>query len=668
MEEVAVAKMLWAIVLAYMATYGLGAPVCRLAGLRQLGGLARIGVCCGVGTVIIAWIGYGCAVNAWPLAGKVVVWAAALVGAVTMAFRFRRNSADSEEVLPRRVILILLLAIVVALGYRAAIYSGQVRVTEEGLSGRGLWPDLLYRNAIVKEFMTCDEPPEWPWLAGIPLKGTSVLRLSATATLLSAAGISSRQYQHASEWLGLFGIPVAAGALFALFLAAGASPLIAALAVLISAFFGNPRWLMEERFAHSPVLIWAGGDAFAIVFPVLYAALAVVVSVAREWAWPAAVVAVFMLASVTAFGPWFALPLVLGIFLWLLYTLTSHRGRKPALVLSIGALLGVLTLKFLCGTGAAGGAGLAAVIGPSPVIRSLAWAFPFLDEPLTPLMAELSPSAVAKLVKFTISYGCAAVFFVLGSLWTRGIFIVGWRRWEWYKLRRPAYSLLAAVVIAGLALTVLCDFRKAAYSYADYDMLRLLWVPLLLGNLALAHYACVNAAALRRWYGVVLAVIVVALGAWEYSYYVLEKRLIEPAHIIPAADLELISYLNDHAATGDRVLINPFLEPDTPAMVSHNWGYFSGLCVPAIWLDNRDMAYKFAQHNEWDRRAGLLKDLMGAKEPAALRQFLATERVGWVCLQSDDSFATEMEQAGLEMVFSNSTGRIYRIAPATTQP
>ena len=668
MEQVAVANMLWAIVLAYMATYGLGAPVCRLAGLRQLGGLARIGVCCGVGTVVIAWVGYASAVNGWPSCGKLVVWAAALVGAVMMASRFRLRADESDEVLPRRVILILLLAIVVGLGYRAAIYSGQVKVTEEGLSGRGLWPDLLYRNGIVKEFMTCDEPPEWPWLAGSPLKGTSVLRLSATATLLSAAGISSRQYQHASEWLGLFGIPVAAGGLFALFIAAGASPLIAALAVLITAFFGNPRWLMEERFAHSPVLIWAGGDAFAFVFPALYATAAVVVSVARQWVWPAGLLAVFMLASVTAFGPWFALPLILGILLWLLYAFASHRGRRPALALSFGALLGALVLKVLCGTGAAGGASPLAVIGPSPVIRAMAWAFPFLGEPLTPLIADLSPVALAKLLKFAIAYGCAAVFFVFGSLWTRAIFVADWRRWEWYKLRRPEYSLLAAVVIAGLALTLLCDFRKVAYSYADYDMLRLLWLPLLLGNLALAHYACANAAAVRRWYGVVLAVIVVALGAWEYSYYVLEKRVIEPAQIIPAGDLQLISWLNDHASPGDRVLINPFFQPDTPGRVSHNWGYFSGLCVPAVWLDNRDMAYKFAQHEEWDRRARVLRDLMAAKEPASLRRFVATEGIGWICLQGDETFATDTGKAGLELVFRNSAGRVYRAPGSSAEP
>ncbi len=660
MEQVAAVSMLWTVALAYMATYGLGAAACALAKIRPNGGIARLGVFCGVGTVIVGWVGYLCAVNAWGLPARLVVWIAALGGAALIAWPRRQREAD--EPLAGRVLLVLMLALVIAIGYRAAISYGQVRLTEQGLSARGLWPDLLYRNAIVKEFMTFDGPPEWPWLAGRVLKGTSLLRFSATATLLAAAGVGPEQYQHAASWLGLFGIPVAAGAVFALLRFAGAAPMVAALAVLVTAFFGNPRWLMEERFAHSPSLVWAGGDVFALAFPAFYSTVAVAFVVVRRFTWPAALLGVFMLGSVTAFAPWFALALIAGILLWLLYCMASRSTRRAALMLAVGALLGLMTLKTLCGTGAGGGSFLAA-LGPSPVMRSLAWAFPFLDEPLGPLVADMSPLALAKLLKFAVAYGCAAAFFMLGSLWVRALFLADWYRWEWAKLRTPTYALGTGIVIAGLLLTTCCDFSKVAYDYADYDMLRLLWLPLLFANLALAHFAYQHRASLRCWWGVVVAVIVVGLGAWEYSYYVLEKRTIEPAYRIDAAQLEVISYLNQHAAADDIVLINPFVEADSkPERVGHNWGYFSGLCLPAVWLDNHDMAYKFAQRREWDRRALRLRTVMGHSDPRSVLWFLTRERIGWIYLQGEDDFAVGLGDSGLKLpvAFSNRAGRLYR--------
>jgi len=290
------------------------------------------------------------------------------------------------------------------------------------------------------------------------------------------------------------------------------------------------------------------------------------------------------------------------------------------------------------------------------------WAFPFLAEPLRPLLADMSPVAAAKLLKFAVTYACAAVFFILGSLWVRAAFIADWQRWEWRKLSDPTVALCGGIVVAGIALTTCCDFRKGAYDYADYDMLRLLWLPLLFANLALAHYAYEHRASVRRWWGVVMAIIVIGLGAWEYSYYVLEKRAIELAYHIARAELDAVAYINQHAAADDTVLINPLLLAQTaPQAVGHDWGYFSGLCIPTVWLDNHDMAYKFAQQDEWDRRARLLRRVMASKDETAVRQFLANEAIDWVYLQGDDAFAVGPAAVGLQLVLENCAGRLYRV-------
>jgi hypothetical protein len=659
MEQVSALQMLWTVLLAYTATYGFGALVCRPAGIRPVGGVGRLGVYCGAGVVVVGWVGYVCALNGWSVAARVIVWVAAVTGAILMAWGRRR--ADDARTVPGRAVRLVLLAILIAFVYRGAISYGQVTRTEEGLSARGLWPDLLYRQAIVKEFMTFDGFPEWPWLAGEPLTGTGPLRLSATATILAAAGVRAEQYQAASLWLGLYGIPVACGGVFALLTYVGAMPVIAALALLVTAFFGNPRWLMEERFAHSPSLVWAGGDVFSFVFPALYATAALVFALTGRFTWPGAVLVVLMLGSVTAFAPWFSLPLLAGILLWLAWCLLRRNSRRAALALGLGALLGLVTLKTLCGTGAAGGSPLE-VVGPSPVIRSMQWAFPFLSEPLSPLIADMSPVAVAKLVKFGVAYGCAVVFFLLGSLWVRAVFLADWHQWEWRRLASPTNALVVCVVTAAMLLVSVLDFRKVSYNYAHYDMLRLLWIPLIFANLALADFAWRHRAGLRRWYGVAIAVVVVGLGAWEYSYYVLEKRTIEPTYHIAAERLEAIAYLNRDAAASDAVLINPMASPETrPEAVGHNWGYFSGLALPTVWLDNRDMAYKFAQNDRWDRRAALLKRIMAEPDAARVRRFLARERISWVYLEGDDDFEVPPDAAGLQLVFENSAGRLYRV-------
>jgi len=509
--------------------------------------------------------------------------------------------------------------------------------------------------------MAFNGKPQWPWLAGLPLKGTSVLRFSTTATLLAAAGVRADQYQHAALWLGLYGIPVSAGSIFALFQLVGAGPMIAALGLLVTAFFGNPRWLMEERFAHSPTLVWAGNDVFAFVFPALYATVAMVFRLLARFSWPVTILTVVMLASVTGFGPWFALPVIFGLFLWLVYCLAKGKGRTSAIMLAIGAFLGLLTLEFICGTGAGGGSMLA-VIGPSPVIRSMDWAFPFLAEPLTPLLANLSLISLVKLIKFAIVFACASVFFVLGTLWVRVLIFADAPRWRLVNLARPPLALAGVITLAGFVLITCCDFRKVAYTYADYDMLRLLWVPLLFVNLALGRYAYQHRCALRKWWGIAIAVGVLFLGGWEYSYYVLQNRLIEPAFHVSATDIGAIRYLNEHATLDDVVLINSDYTPGIKAgVIGHNWGYVSGLGIPAVWLDNRDMAYKFAQGSIWDERHAKLQRILVEPDAKQVRAFLAEEEIDWVYLQGDDELAISYPDATLTPVYVNDAVRLYKV-------
>lgn len=660
MTPVSPIQMLWMLVLAYLSTYGLGAAVCLPARVHPRGGFARTGLYCGVGVAILGWAGYVCSLNAWGLAARIIVWAAAALGAVLIAWG-RRVPADEPDALSGRVRMVILLAVLLALGFRAAAVWGQVWVDEAGLHCGGLWPDLLYRNATIKEFMTFDGPPEWPWLAGEPLKGSSLLRLSAAAPVLAAAGIEPPHYQFAAVWLMLYGIPVAAGALFAMLRYAGISPMAAAVALVITAFFGNPRWLMEERFAHSPSLIWAGGDVFSFVFPVVYAALGLIFAVIRRFTWAAAALVALMMASMTGHGPWFTMALLGGAIVWLLYTLLRRRDRRAGVAIAFGALLGLVTLRTVCGTGAGGGEGSPLdILAPSPVIRSMAWAFPFLSEPLRPLLSDVSAASAAKLAKFAVTYLCAIGFFILGSLWVRAAFLADWHTWDWGKLRTPAYSFVAAVTLAGLGGTCFLDFSRAAYSYAGYDMLRLLWVPLVFANVALADFALRHRGALNRWWGILIAVVIVGLGGWEYSYYVLLRRALLPPDTVAAGEMQAIGYLNEHASADDIVLIDPLTQTDpAPGVVTHNWGYFSGLCVPAVWLDNRDMAYKFAQNEEWDRRANALRALT----PGGAEAFMAAESIDWVYLPPGSPLQGTLIPPGTRAVLQTQTGHLYHWPP-----
>jgi len=208
--------------------------------------------------------------------------------------------------------------------------------------------------------------------------------------------------------------------------------------------------------------------------------------------------------------------------------------------------------------------------------------------------------------------------------------------------------------------TCFLDFSRAAYSYAGYDMLRLLWIPLVFANVALADFALRHRGALNRWWGILIAVVIVGLGGWEYSYYILLRRALLPPDTVAAGEMQAIEYLNEHAAADDLVLIDPLTQSNpAPGMVTHNWGYFSGLCIPAVWLDNRDMAYKFAQNEEWDRRADMLRSL----EQADAAGFMAAESIDWLYLPPQSPLRAALIPPGARPVLQTQTGSLYQWPP-----
>jgi len=121
MEPVSAVVMLWAIALAYLATYGLGAAACRIAKVRPRSAIGRLGVYCGVGTVIVGWVGYGCTMYGAGTCARVFVWASALLGVVLLAWRPERQLATTKpgENTSSRTLLIVIVAIIVALGSQA---------------------------------------------------------------------------------------------------------------------------------------------------------------------------------------------------------------------------------------------------------------------------------------------------------------------------------------------------------------------------------------------------------------------------------------------------------------------------------------------------------------------------------------------------------------------
>jgi hypothetical protein len=648
----------------YLATYGGGAALSQLAGLRLRTGAERFGVACALGSVVLSWVGYVAVVAALPWLPAVGCWACvALACWVIVRSRLRRRETKP---LPRRDWLILVGAMAIGLLFAGGMQWGQVRYLADGsMMGRLIWPDTLYRNAVMARLLECSGAPDWPWLAGVPMKGMSLLRFTAMIPSLKALHLPSTCYQTASLWIGLYGIPVAALALFAFFRALGAAVRTCSLAVLLTSFLGNPRWLLTDRFAHSPGLHWAGGDVFAISVPVLFAMLALIVLTVRERKHGALWLAAFMVVSGMGHAPWMGLPLYPGLALWLVVSLVRKEQVRSAVVLSVSALLGYVVLKVLMGSGTGGGAPLLEGIGPSPTIRALSWAFPFLGEPLQPLLSNLGPTNLMKMVKFASVYLVAFWVYLVGSMWVRMVLMPNAFRFRREWLRSAEGTLLCCVTVAAVLLTSVVNFNKIAFQGAQYDALRLLWIPLLLANLGVAALAVLHGHWLRRGWGVLVVLLFVYYGSWENTQLVLWSRTSLPYSIIRSSDMAALAYLDQHVAQGDVVAINPRAQVpgegvvggDGSTQITHRWGYVSGLLGARLYLDNEDMARKFGQGPQWDAR---LRDFQQAmKSASALTTFARSHRIRWIMLQGTDKLP---DGSNSKEVFRDGDVRVYSIA------
>ena len=626
----------------YLATYGPGRLLVHLLGVKVGSFQERLGLSCAVGAVVISWLGYLAAVAGVPSLAVATGWVAMALGLlmVIRGFTWAKEACD----LGNRSRAVLALAILIGLAFAAGMNYWQIAYHADGsMSGRFVWPDLLYRNAVMSRLLACDGPPDWPWLAGIPMKGMSLLRFTAILPVMKALGLPATSYQIGALWLGLFGVPVAACAAFALFRALGASQTVGAWAVVLTGFLGNPRWLLNDRFAHSPALHWAGTDVFAVSVPVLFALLALIALAIRERQVGALWLAAFVLASGMGHTPWAGLSIYAATPLYLVICLLRRQNRRDAVVLTLGALVGLVVLKTLMGSGTAGGSPLQA-IGPSPTIRNLSWAFPFLSEPLRPLLADLGPNALLKLLKFVCVYAVAVGFYLWGSMWVRMVIAPNAYRFPWARLKEPVWSFGLCLVISGVLLSTVVNFNKLAYEGAQYDVFRLLWPALLLANLAVALLLVEKWPLLRRGWGLLLLLVLISYGSWENSQLVLWSRTSLPVTVIGADAMAALRHVNEILAQrpfgmsrefpqgwSPTVLIDPHV-PVSGATMGHNWGYVSGLLPVRVWLDNEDMARKFGQGPMWDRRWHDTQQAMAS--PEAFRRFLGENRIDWVIAQT----------------------------------
>lgn len=654
--------MLLFVAVIYLGNYGAGAVLCRLTRLRLATAPERFGLACALGSIVLSWVGYVAVAARLPWLPGIICWLA--VAAAIACFVRGRLRPEAGETLPRGDWLLLCGAIAVGLFFAGATQWGQVQYLPDGsLAGRLLWPDTLYRNAVMSSLLNCSGAPDWPWLAGVPMKGMSMLRFTAILPAMKALGLPATSYQMLALWIGLYGVPVAACALLAFYRALGAPLRTGTLAVLLTAFLGNPRWLLSDRFAHSPALHWAGGDVFAISVPVLFAMLALIVFALRHKHEGALWLAAFAVISGMGHVPWKGLPLYPGLALWLLLALIRRQQVRQALCLATSALLGLVVLKVLMGSGTSHASPLAA-LGPSPTIRALSWAFPFLAEPLRPLLAHLGPTSLLKLVKFATVYGVAVWGYLVGSLWVRMVLVphVGYFRREW--LRTAEGGLLVCVGVAALLLNTVIDFNKLAYQGAQYDAFRLLWIPLLLANLGVAAVARLHAPWLRRGWGLLVVFVFVFYGSWENTQLVLWSRTSLPLSVIRSSQMAALRYLDREAKPADLVLINPHSELPQPPVngrqpLTHNWGYYSGLLNARLWLDNEDMARKFGQGPMWDERLSQLQQALQA--PPALRRFVQANRINWIVLEGQDKLPAGA--TGIREVFREADVRVYAVAP-----
>lgn len=662
--------MLACVAVLYLSTYGAGSVLSAVARLRLGSGPERFGVSCAVGVAVLGWVGYVAAMMRLPqqaAVGATWLFTALGVGAVVWGWTHRQRATDPPLTAAQWALLIG--AATVGLGFALGMQYGQVRYGADGsLAARFVWPDLLYRNAIVARYLNFDGPPDWPWLAGEPLKGMSILRFTALTPVLKALGISADRYQTAALWMGLYGVPVAACTCFAFFRALGAGATAAALATLLTSFLGNPRWLFSDRFAHSPALHWAGSDVFAVAVPVLFALLTLALLAVQEKRAGTSCLAVFLLVTGPGFVPWMGLSLYAGLPLALLAAVVRRRDVGIVAVLTAGALAGLVVLRVVMGTGASGGGPVWAALAPSEALRNLSWAIPFLSEPLRPLLAEPSPINLLKLLKFAAVFPWAVLIFILGSLWLRGVFLLDARNWRWNQLQQTEYVLVASWVLAGILLSTVVDFRRLAYDFAGYDALRLLWPALLVANLGVAVLALRHRSWLRTRGGMVVVALFVFYGAWENTQLVLWSRTGLEWSVVPAPQMACLRYLRDHVGPQDVVLIMPSppavrieLRPGE-TLTSHAWGYVSGLLNARVYLDNHDMAAKFGQGPMWQQRAQALRAAQSSGDPAVVRALLRAHRVRWVLVEAQPSWARLLAAAGCTRVFGAGPCEVYQAA------
>lgn len=656
-----------------LTTYGAGTVLSRLGRLGLQSGPERFGISCALGAAALGWLGYIAAVARLPLIAVAATWAFAALGIGAMVRDWMRRQRPADPELTLRQWKVLLLAVAVGLAFAAGMQWGQIRYNADGsLAARFLWPDLLYRNALVARYLNFDGPPDWPWLAGEPLRGMSVLRFTALTPVLKALGISSDCYQVTALWLGLYGVPVAACAAFACFRALGASAGVSAVAVLLTAFCGGPRWLLNDRFAHSPALHWAGSDVFAVAVPVLLALLALVVIAARERRVGLLGLAMFLLVSGPGFVPWLGLSVYAGLPLALLVALVRRRDVGAVAVLAAGALLGLVVLRVLMGTGASGGGSALAAVAPSEAVRHLNWAIPFLAEPLRPLLASPTPTNVMKLAKFAAVFPWAVLVFLLGSLWVRAVVLLDARNWRWGLLQQTEYSVVASWVVAGVLLSTIVDFRRLAYDFAGYDALRILWPALLVANLGVATLAARHREWLHARWGPVVLALFVFYGAWENTQLVLWTRTGLEWAVVPAPQMACLRYLRDHSGSNDIVLITPTAVtardglPPGEVPAQHAWGYVSGLLDARVYLDNHDMAAKFGQGPIWQQREQALADVRAGHSPEAAEGFLRAQGVRWVLVEDDPRWADRLAAAGCRLMFRDGGCEVYERAAAAT--
>ena len=692
-------QMLLLVAGTYLATYGPGRLLVHALGLKVASFQERLGISCAVGAVVLGWLGYVAVMAGVPWLAIGGGWLALALGLVMIVRGVTWAKETCDLTNANRTILGL--AILIGLGFAAGMNYWQIAYHADGsMGGRFVWPDLLYRNAVLGRLLACDGPPDWPWLAGLPLKGMSLLRFTALVPIFKALAVPATHYQIAALWLGLFGVPVAACAALALFRAFGATQRVGVLAVLLTSFVGNPRWLLNERFAHSPALHWAGTDVFAIAVPVLFAMLALIVLAIRCRAQadgtsaactpptgPSAAngmggvqapalqngtaqsgalwLAALFLVSGMGFVPYEGLAVYVAVPLWLVFIAFGDRSyRRKAIgmaaALTAAAALGVVVLKVLMGSGTAHGSPLAA-LGPSPTIRNLSWAFPFLSEPLTPLLAHLGPTALLKLLKFGVVYPVAVGFYLWGSMWVRNVLLPHGYRFPWRRLREPDWAFGLCLVIGGVLLSSVVDFNKLAYQNAQYDVYRVLWPALLLANLGCALLLVDYGPRLRRGLPLLILVVLVCYGAWENSQLVLWSRTALPRTTVAADDMAALRYLGEHARGRDVLFVDP-RHAAPPDVMGHNWGYVSGLLPVRVYLDNGDMAHKFGQGPVWDLRLAEAQQAMRGA-PEGFAAFLQRNGITWVMAQ-DEGLSRLCDTAGLTEAFRKGGVVVFRSGSA----